>query len=122
MANSFVKFIQVNKELVKTLLYIIKPKVEKIEINQNNQFFGKNVVLTGTMSKSRNEVKKHLEALGAKVTSAVSSKTDFLIYGQNAGSKLKKAQELNIDLINRGGIMVKKVLLSSALALASKCW
>lgn len=64
-------------------------------------FSGKTVVLTGTLSSmSREEATEKLQALGAKVAKSVSSKTDYLIAGEDAGSKLKKAQELNITILS----------------------
>ncbi|XPV70372.1 MAG: NAD-dependent DNA ligase LigA [Halarcobacter sp.] len=99
MAQSFCEFMRVNKELVLKLIEIINPTVEeKKEILENN-FKGKTVVLTGTMSKSRGIIKKELEALGAKVSSSVSKKTDYLIYGEDAGSKYDKAIELKVPTI-----------------------
>lgn len=63
-------------------------------------FSGKTVVLTGTLHQmSRDEATERLEALGAKVTGSVSKKTDLVIAGEKAGSKLAKAQELGIPVI-----------------------
>jgi DNA ligase (NAD+) len=60
---------------------------------------GKTVVLTGTLaSMSRDEAKEKLEALGAKAAGSVSKKTDFVVAGEAAGSKLDKARELGIDI------------------------
>ncbi len=99
MAKSFVDFMHVNKELVLKLLDIIKPLVEeKVEVLEN-AFKDKTVVLTGTMSQSRGLIKKELEALGAKVSSSVSKKTDFLIYGEDAGSKYDKAIDLKVTTL-----------------------
>ncbi len=99
MANSLLEFIRVNKPLVEELFTIIKPTIEeKIEINEN-PFKNKTVVLTGTMSVSRGIVKKELEILGAKVSSSVSKKTDFLVYGDEAGSKYNKALALGVTTL-----------------------
>ena len=99
MAKSFVEFMRVNNELVLKLLDIIKPEVEeKIEVDENH-FKGKTVVLTGTMSISRGVIKKNLEALGAKVSSSVSKKTDYVIYGEDAGSKYDKAITLGVTTL-----------------------
>ncbi len=79
MANSFCEFMRVNKDLVLKLLEIISPIIEeKIEVEEN-AFKGKTVVLTGTMTQSRGLIKKELESLGAKVSSSISKKTDYLI-------------------------------------------
>ncbi len=63
-------------------------------------FAGKTVVLTGTLSMKRSEAKAALEAAGAKVTGSVSSKTDYVIAGQDPGSKLDKARELGIEVLD----------------------
>lgn len=62
---------------------------------------GKTVVITGTLAgMTRDEAKDKLRALGAKVTGSVSKKTDFVIVGENAGSKATKARELGIPLLD----------------------
>ncbi len=61
---------------------------------------GKTVVITGTLSRPRDEVKAALHSLGAKVTGSVSKKTDFLIAGEDPGSKLVKAQGLGVAVID----------------------
>lgn len=67
----------------------------------DSPFAGKTVVLTGSLSiLSRDEAKDRLVALGAKVAGSVSKKTDLVIAGEAAGSKLVKAQELGIDIID----------------------
>ncbi len=67
----------------------------------NNSFYGKTVVLTGTLpTLSRDEAKDKLEAAGAKVAGSVSKKTDFVIAGTDAGSKLEKAIELGVTVLD----------------------
>lgn len=62
---------------------------------------GKSFVVTGTLSSfSREEAKEFLQKYGAKVTGSVSSKTDYLLVGENPGSKLEKAQQLGISIID----------------------
>lgn len=77
------------------------PKVEKKAINPESPFFGKIVVLTGTLNTmGREEAKVTLLARGAKVSGSVSSKTDFVVAGSEAGSKLDKALELGIRVLS----------------------
>jgi DNA ligase (NAD+) len=67
---------------------------------------GKTVVLTGTLpTLSRDQAKDLLEAAGAKVAGSVSKKTDFVVAGTDAGSKLTKAQELGINILDESGLM-----------------
>ena len=73
--------------------------VETKEITEN-RFKGKTVVLTGTLTQmGRNEAKALLQDMGAKVSGSVSAKTDFVIAGDAAGSKLTKAQELGVAVL-----------------------
>ena len=66
---------------------------------------GKKCVITGTLSKSRDEIAELIEQHGGKVTGSVSAKTDFLIVGEDAGSKLAKAQELGVSILDERGLM-----------------
>lgn len=76
------------------------------EINQQHPFYGKTVVLTGTLTHcARDEAKAQLIAVGAKVAGSVSAKTDYLIAGADAGSKLTKAQTLGILVLSEDEFM-----------------
>lgn len=73
---------------------------EAIEVQANSAFAGKTFVLTGTLnSLSRDDAKAKLEALGAKVSGSVSSKTNYVVVGADAGSKLAKANELGVTIL-----------------------
>lgn len=100
MAESILEFVRVNRETIARLETILQP-LEPVsrEEAQDNPFKEKTVVLTGTMSESRGAIKEILEALGAKVSGSVSKKTDFLIYGEDAGSKYDKAEKLGVTTL-----------------------
>ncbi|CAI2311932.1 NAD-dependent DNA ligase LigA [Vibrio parahaemolyticus] len=90
-----------NQAVVKDLLVqgIHWPEISAPEQGAELPLEGKTVVLTGTLSQlGRTEAKEALQSLGAKVTGSVSKKTDILFAGENAGSKLTKAQELGIEI------------------------
>ena len=100
MAESVLEFVRVNEETIARLQTILQPlepvaRAEAVE----NPFKEKTVVLTGTMSQSRGAIKEMLESLGAKVSGSVSKKTDFLIYGEDAGSKYDKAEKLGVKTL-----------------------
>ncbi len=100
MAESFTEFMRVNYDTVAKLEAIISPVIPQPKSEaEENPFKGKTVVLTGTMSRPRGEIKKMLENLGAKVASSVSKKTDYVIYGLDAGSKYDKALSLGVKTI-----------------------
>ncbi len=67
---------------------------------------GKIYVITGTLSRAREDIKADLEALGAKVSGSVSKKTTALIAGESAGSKLDKAQSLGVDVLDEAALSV----------------
>ncbi|OAT86281.1 DNA ligase (NAD(+)) LigA [Bacillus sp. MKU004] len=72
----------------------------------DSYFAGKTIVLTGKIEQlSRNEAKEKIEMLGGKVTGSVSKKTDLVIAGEDAGSKLKKANELDIEVWDEDKLM-----------------
>jgi DNA ligase (NAD+) len=88
----------------------VSPAAEEkpVPANTEHPLYGKTVVLTGTLSSmSRDEATKKLEALGAKVSGSVSKKTDLVIAGESAGSKLTKAKELGIPVIENEDELLK---------------
>lgn len=112
VANHIIDFFKEphNLQIIEQLIYtnpdepLFAKEVIKI-INTkpvtNLSLQGQSVVLTGTLSSmDRNEAKRKLEAMGAKVSGSVSKKTSFVIAGQSAGSKLTKAQELGVKVIS----------------------
>ncbi|WP_295002044.1 NAD-dependent DNA ligase LigA [Sulfurimonas sp.] len=100
MAESLLEFVRVNAETIVKLQAILEPTEPlKREEAEENPFKAKTVVLTGTMSESRGAIKEMLETLGSKVSGSVSKKTDFLIYGEDAGSKYDKAISLGVSCL-----------------------
>ncbi len=108
MAESLLEFIRVNAQTIIKLQAILEPlEPVKREEAKENPFKGKTAVLTGTMSQSRGEIKETLENLGAKVSGSVSKKTDFLIYGEDAGSKYDKAMSLGVVCLREDEMRAK---------------
>ena len=67
---------------------------------------GKTIVLTGTLpTLSRDAAKDMLEAAGAKVSGSVSKKTSYVVAGEDAGSKLAKAEELGVPVLDEAGML-----------------
>ena len=71
-----------------------------VQVSQDAPFNGKTVVMTGTLSQPRAAFKARLEAAGAKVSGSISAKTDYLIVGENAGSKKAKAEKLGVAVLD----------------------
>ena len=78
---------------------IIPIEGKQVEANEDTDFSGKRVCVTGKLSKTRKEVEAALEAAGAEIASAVTKTTDLLVVGKDAGSKLQKAQELGTKVM-----------------------
>ena len=82
------------------------PAVEAPVVNADSPLAGKTVVITGTLpTMSRDTAAAHIVALGGKTGSAVSKKTDYLLAGDKAGSKLTKAQELGVAIIDEAQLL-----------------
>ena len=104
MAQSIVDFFKKDKniELLNRLRDAgVKPKTPEKKLEQNQILKGKTFVITGTLpGMSREEAKSLIEIYGGKTASSVSQKTNYLLAGENAGSKLEKAKILNIEIID----------------------
>ena len=99
MAQSYLEFMRVNAQKVREMLNFIKPVVDE-QKPENSVLENKIVVITGTLTVPREAIKERLEKLGAKVAGSVSARTDFLLCGQNAGSKLEKAGQLGVKIVD----------------------
>ena len=75
------------------------------EIEENELFTDKTFVITGTLSNPREIIREKIESVGGRVSESVSKKTDYLVLGENPGSKYNKALELNIKIINENELL-----------------
>ena len=99
MANSVLEYLQENKGLIKELQNLgVNPKEEVSDLPLI--FLNQKIVVTGRLELfSRGEITEVIESRGGQVTSAVSKNTDFVVVGENPGSKYTKAQELKIKVL-----------------------
>jgi DNA ligase (NAD+) len=107
VANSIVKFFQQhhNREVIDKLIQagVHWPKVEQTKTDAA-PLKGKTFVITGTLSMKRDELKQRLQSLGAKVTGSVSKSTDYVVVGEEPGSKYDKATQLGITILDEAAI------------------
>ncbi|WP_430056978.1 NAD-dependent DNA ligase LigA [Paenibacillus alvei] len=119
VADSIVTYFAdpINRASIDRMLELgVKPQTveQPAEVNTDSIFYGKTVVLTGSLQLlTRDEATAKLEACGAKVTGSVSKKTDLVIAGEKAGSKLAKAEQLGISVITDENELIR--LLNEAL-------
>ncbi len=94
-----------NREVIDALLKagVSWPRIERPEVDAQ-PLAGKTFVITGTLSRPRDDFKAELMALGAKVAGSVSAKTDYLVAGEAAGSKLAKAEKLGVAVLDEAGL------------------
>ena len=104
VAQSVVNFFKEshNVEVIDKLIKagIHWPKIEKAEISEDHVFYNKTLVITGTLSKPREAFSSLIKQVGGKVTSSVSKNTDYVLVGDNPGSKAEKAEKLGVDIID----------------------
>ena len=102
IAEDIILFFNTSSNLIMLKELLNYVRIENVEQKLiNSPYKDKIVVLTGTLdTMSRDEAKQKLNNLGAKVSSSVSKNTDYVIVGDQPGSKAKKAKELNIPIIN----------------------
>ena len=103
IAKSIIEFFQNPRKLKlidEFLEHGVSPRDEETQEILDSPFFGKNMVLTGTLSEPRDVWKRKLMRIGANVNNNVSKKTDIVVVGENAGSKLNKAEKLGISVID----------------------
>ena len=83
---------------------VVWPETEPVAAADELPLAGKTFVLTGTLTEPRGTVKERLQLLGAKVAGSVSKKTDYVVAGEEAGSKLAKAQTLGVAVLDEHGL------------------
>ncbi len=81
-------------------------QLQEVKIQSDNLFSSKVVVITGSFNNiARSQLKEELIRSGARVSSSVSSRTDFLVAGEKPGSKLKKALDLGIEVLEEDNVL-----------------
>lgn len=103
VARAIVEFFKEprNVEVIDKLLAEVTPQAAEQVAASNSPVAGKTVVFTGSLEKfTRDEAKARAESLGAKVAGSVSKKTDYVVAGPGAGSKLDKARELGVEVMD----------------------
>lgn len=102
VARSIVEFFadpSIATQVDRLLAHGVKPRPE--EVQQDSPISGKTVVVTGTLEKlDRRQAEALIESLGGKAAGSVSKKTDYVLAGESAGSKLTKARELGVRVLN----------------------
>ena len=102
IADNIITFFQ-DKDNIEEINQLFEKGVRLQQAEQkqaNDKIAGKTFVLTGTLSRPRNEVESLIESLGGRTSGSVSKKTDFVLAGQSAGSKLDKAQALGVKVLS----------------------
>lgn len=87
------------------LIEIIDPVVKKMVIVEKNGITGKTFVITGTLSKPRETIKEIITSHGGRVTTSVTSSTDYLVCGENPGTKKMEAEKLNVQILKEHDLL-----------------
>lgn len=95
-----------NKKIIERLVLsgVSPQKIILSEDSSNKPLQGKTIVITGTLFMGRDDIKNQLESMGAKISGSVSKKTDLVLAGEEAGSKLEKAQTLGVNVAGDEGL------------------
>ena len=107
VAKSIIEFFKQkhNQDVIRKLTKVISWPEIKTKVAVDLPLLGKTFVLTGTLSHmTRDEAKAALQALGGKVTGSVSKKTDYVVVGENPGSKAEKAEALGVDMLDEAAL------------------
>lgn len=107
VADSIIKFFslkQTQKMIEKLISYGVGTRQVESANENNTPLKGLKFVITGTLSIPRDEMKEYLMKWGASISSTLSSKTDYLLVGENPGSKLEKAKKAGVKLIDEEGL------------------
>jgi len=104
VADSILEFFgdpSIANQIDRLLAHGVKPRPEEVKSNEESPIAGKTLVITGSMERmDRKEIEALIESLGGKAASSVSKNTDFVVAGPGAGSKLAKARELNVAVLD----------------------
>jgi DNA ligase (NAD+) len=117
MAKAVVEFFALapQRDLVAKLIEVMEI-TDAGKIESDSPLAGKTLVFTGTLAQmGRNEAKAMAERLGMKVSSSLSAKTDYLVAGEKAGSKLKKAQDLGVEVLSEAEWLERSGVMTDAL-------
>ena len=96
--------LEIRKVMIEELIESLEIK-EEGEAPNKGKLYGSTFCVTGTMSKSRKEVQLAIKGEGGKVVSSVSANLDYLVAGENAGSKLAKAEKLGVKILDEKSLV-----------------
>jgi DNA ligase (NAD+) len=112
IAYNIISFIMKYRKMIEDLYFVnnVWPKDYKGTLSNSNFWSGKTCVITGSFTIPREAIQARIEALGGKCSTSVSAKTNYVICGEKAGSKLEKAKKLKLEILTSDHAEVKKLL------------